>query len=315
MAWWRRDLAGDVPLPWERVLWVGRPAWTLLARERYVLTDLRLIRQARHAVADLVLHDIGEVVRTQSRVDVVLGTSTLVVRPRDARRRPLVLRRIRRGPSLAALLELLAGEPNASLDTGSVEAALTWNPQQTSIGIGKAVTAGLAVLVAAFGIVVGLHGKSAPTASYAADDPIYSDGHKRDRAEIVRYMREEIMPWARDTLGPLVGGSDRVKCETCHGRMAAERDWRMPAVAALPQPDLREKGWEQYGGPMDAQMRNAIYGYLAEPDKQTRAAYMREMVLPGMARLLKRPPYDFTQPYAFNRSRLAFGCYHCHLIH
>ena len=57
---------------------------------------------------------------------------------------------------------------------------------------------------------------------------------------------------------------------------------------------------------MDAQIRNAIYGYLAQSDKQAKAAYMRETVMPGMARLLHRPAYDFTQPYEYNRSRLAF---------
>ncbi len=65
---------------------------------------------------------------------------------------------------------------------------------------------------------------------------------------------------------------------------------------------------------MDAQMRNAIYGYLATSDKQTKAAYMREVVMPGMARLLHRQPYDFTNPYAYNRQRAAFGCYHCHQV-
>jgi hypothetical protein len=69
-----------------------------------------------------------------------------------------------------------------------------------------------------------------------------------------------------------------------------------------------------YSAEMDAQMRNAIYGYLADSEKQQRAAYMREVVMPGMARLLHRPPYDFTQPYDYNRSRTAFGCYHCHRV-
>ena len=122
------------------------------------------------------------------------------------------------------------------------------------------------------------------------------------------------MPWARATLGPLKGGSDRITCETCHARNPEARDWRMPAVAALPRPDVRTAGWEHYGGPMDAQMRNAIYGYVAESDKQAKAAYMREIVMPGMAQLLHRPAYDFTRPYAFNRSRQAFGCYHCHRV-
>ena len=57
----------------------------------------------------------------------------------------------------------------------------------------------------------------------------------------------------------------------------------MPAVAALPQPTLTSQGWETYSAGMDAQLRNAIYGYLAEDGKQEKAAYMREVVLPGLA--------------------------------
>jgi hypothetical protein len=88
----------------------------------------------------------------------------------------------------------------------------------------------------------------------------------------------------------------------------------MPAVAALPRPAVREAGWEHYGGVMDAQMRNAIYGYGSASDNVERAAYMREIVMPGMAALLHRPAYDFTRPYAYNRERFAFGCYHCHKV-
>jgi hypothetical protein len=61
-------------------------------------------------------------------------------------------------------------------------------------------------------------------------------------------------------------------------------------------------------------MRNAIYGYLAESNKQARAAYMREVVMPGMADLLHRPAYDFTKAYDYNRSHHALGCYHCHRV-
>jgi hypothetical protein len=41
---------------------------------------------------------------------------------------------------------------------------------------------------------------------------------------------------------------------------------------------------------------------------------MREVVLPGMARILKRPAYDFTRSYEYNRRRAGFGCYHCHRV-
>ena len=88
----------------------------------------------------------------------------------------------------------------------------------------------------------------------------------------------------------------------------------MPAVAALPEPDVRERGFEIYSAGMDAQMRNAIYGYISESENSAKAAYMREVVMPGMAALLHRAPYDFTRSYEVNRSRNALGCYHCHRV-
>jgi hypothetical protein len=127
-------------------------------------------------------------------------------------------------------------------------------------------------------------------------------------------MNTDVMPWARAALGPIKGGAERVTCETCHGANAEAREWRMPGVAALPLPDVKDEGWERYSAAMDEQMRNAIYGYTAESEKQHRAAYMREVIVPGMARLLHRPAYDFTRTYEYNRSRFAFGCYHCHRV-
>ena len=102
------------------------------------------------------------------------------------------------------------------------------------------------------------------------------------------------MPWARQALAPIVGAPDLVTCNTCHGARSPEASgWHMPAVAALPRPAVRAAGWENYGGTMDEQMRNAIYGYGAESDKASRAAYMREVVMPGMAQLLGRPGVRF----------------------
>jgi hypothetical protein len=308
----RRSRAVDIALPWERLLWSGRPALPVLPPEQYVLTDFRLVRAAGAQIEELLLRDIGEIHLTESNG--LIGLSTLTIHPRAGRRPPIVLRRVRRGPQLAALLEWLSGEPGERgpiLDAKAIAAAMAWNPRETT----RAFTKALTVLAAAvFGVAIGLHGTSAPLARYAPDDQIYPNGQKRTRVEIVRYMEDEIMPWARTTLGPLKGGSHRITCETCHGRNPEAREWRMPAVAALPRPDVKNAGWEHYGGPMDAQMRNAIYGYVAESDKQAKAAYMREFVMPGMAQLLHRPAYDFTRPYAFNRSHQAFGCYHCHRV-
>jgi cytochrome c553 len=305
----------DIPLPWERLLWIGRPVrFSSLAGERYVLTDFRLVRVHARGVDEIVLHDIGDVQRTESRLDRLLGTSTIVVhaRPRDLA--PVVLIGIRRGPAVAALLELLSGDPQTSIDSDAARDALAWEPRARVGTVRDAVVASAVVLIVMFSIVIGLHGTSETPVTYAADDPIAPNGRTRSRAEIVRFMENDVMPWARETFGPLKGGADRVTCATCHGRDAAARNWAMPSVAALPEPVLRYRGWETYSAGLDAQIRNAIYGYIAESEKQATAAYMREVVVPGMSRLLRRPPYDFTKPYEYNRIRRALGCYHCHKV-
>jgi hypothetical protein len=311
-----------VPLPWERLLWSGRPTLFLphlhLGRERYALTDMRIVRLSARRADELATCDVGEVHCTQSPLERVLGVSTIEILPRDRRheRPALVLRGVRRASQLAALIDLLAADPRARANPEAVHAALavmTWEPRLRTAGTRESLS-GIAVVAAAiFLVVAGLHGTNAPI-TYPADDAIYPGGQKKSREEIVRFMQKRVMPWARQALAPIAGDSAHVTCNTCHGLHPEANDWRMPAVAALPRPAVREAGWENYGGTMDAQMRNAIYGYVAESDKLSRAAYMREVVMPGMARLLGRPAYDFTQPYAFNRSHFTFGCYHCHQV-
>ena len=298
------------PLPWEHVLWRYRP-W-LPPGTTCLLSDFRVVSARGGSVSEIALQDVGEVAHVRDRIDRIIGASTVVVSPRDGRRPPVVLRHVRRGPQLAAVIELLAGDPRASLDAEAVRAALAWEPKRT--GRWREALALLGVIVGVlFAVTTGLQ-SSAPLIVYPPDDAIYPGGEKRGPEAIIRFMELEVMPWARAVLGPLKGGADKITCTTCHGIMARERNWQMPGVAALPEPHFRTLGWETYSSGMDAQMRNAIYGYLAESDNQARAAYMRETVLPGMARLLRRPAYDFTLSYAHNRSRAAFGCYHCHQV-
>jgi len=304
----------QVLLPWERLLWSSRP-WRLsrlLAGEQYLLTDFRLLHITRAITSELALDDVGDIFRTESPTDRVLGTSTIAVHPAGSGR-PLTLVSVRRGAQLAALLELLAGDPRAPRDADAVHAALAWEPRTPSVDLRGALAGFIGVLIAIVAVAVGLHGKTA-AATFAADDALAPNGEKRSQADIIHFMEAEVMPWARVTLGRLKGGADRVTCETCHGAEASARQWRMPAVAALPQPDIRDRGWEIYKTNIDAQMRNAIYGYLAGSDNQAKAGYMREVVVPGMSRLLHRPSYDFTQSYEYNRSRRALGCYHCHQV-
>jgi hypothetical protein len=304
-----------MPQPWERLLWSSRP-WQLsrrMAGERYLLTDFRVVRVAGVRVEELALDDIGEIQRTESRADRLLGTSTLLVHAKRRAADPIVLTAVRRGPQLAALLELLAGDPHAPREPAAVRAALAWEPRPPAIPLRAALAGALCAFFAIFGVVIILHGKT-PAVVFAPDDAIAPNGEKRSEADIVRFMETDVMPWARQTLGRLKGGPDRITCGTCHGPQGAARGWRMPAVAALPKPDLRDRGWETYTNAMDAQMRNAIYGYVAESENQAKAAYMREIVLPGMAQLLHRPAYDFTKPYEYNRALHTIGCYHCHQV-
>lgn len=305
----------DIPLPWERLIWSGRPRRLTgrLAGVRFVLTDLRLARVTGARVDELALRDIGDVHRIESPLDRLLGTSTIVVDARRERLPSLVLAGVVGGTQVAALIELLAGDPRTALDADAIRDALAWEPQAASAGAREAVVGASLVVAAMLAVGVAVHGHPRPVV-YSPDDPIAPNGEKRSRAEIVRFMDTDVMPWARSALGPVVGGPSHVTCETCHGRDPDARGWQMPAVAALPAPAFRDRGWERYSSAMDAQMRNAIYGYVAESEKQAKANYMREIVMPGMATLLGRPPYDFTRPYDENRARHAFGCYHCHRV-
>jgi len=306
----------EVPLPWERLLWTDH-TWPLLRSfpraARYALTDFRLVVIDDERSDEIANGDIGDIQRSQSWLDHLLSTSTLTIAHRGRKRAPIVLRGIRHGAQLAALLELLSGDPQASLDAETVRSALVWEPRTGPRGVRQAIGAAAVALVAVFAVAIRLSGTSALIA-YPGDDRIYPHGEKRSRDEIVRFMEAEVMPWARQALAPIVGGAERVTCLTCHGSAAEARDWRMPSVAALPEPEFRSLAWEHDGLTIDAQLRNAIYGYSAESDNQHKAAHMREVVMPGMAQLLHRPPYDFSRSYDYNRSRFAFGCYHCHLV-
>lgn len=298
-------------LPWERLLWESR-SWRS-PRIRYVLTDLRLVGLEGSTSWEIALQDIHDVLVRTDRLDRLIGTSTLVVVPRWPNQPRLALAGVRRGTQLAALLEVLASEAAPALDAVGVRAVLAWSPRWESGRTGRAAAAVLILATGLSAIAVGLRGEAAIIA-YPSADAIYPDGVKRDREAIVRFMETEVLPWARTALGPIVGGADRVTCATCHGTDPEQRNWQMPGVVALPEPHVRPIGTHDTEHIVDAQMRNAIYGYLAESDNQAKAAYMREVIVPGMARLLNRPAYDFTKPYEYNRTRFAIGCYHCHKV-
>jgi hypothetical protein len=304
--------------PWERVFWAASPAFPSsvvhFGRE-YALSDIRVVIRSRGRICqELALDDIAAVRLEQTWYQRLAATSTVRIQSQRAGRE-LVLRNIHHGPQLALILQLLATDrTGALLDGEFVRRALgPGAPHLLRPSQGLLAAATLAFVLIFVAVGVARHDTLAPV-TYGADDPISPGGHRRSTADIKAFMEAEVMPFARRVLAPVVGGARNVKCETCHGDDAVARSWKMPGVRALPEPDVRWAGMERAGFWLDPQIRNAVYGYLAEEEKLPTAAYMRGVVMPGMAKVMHRPPYDFTKSYGFNRAHVAVGCYHCHLV-
>jgi cytochrome c553 len=291
---------------WEHVLWSSCPAFPYsllpLAAE-YILSDFRIVvRRRGRVLQELALDDVAGVRLTRSWHGWLTASITVRI---DSRRHSsaVVLYGMRQGAHLALLLQIL-----------SVVGALAPCPPKLlrpRLGLLAAATLAFALTFAV--IAVARHSSLAPI-SYAADDPIAPRGRRRSPPEIAAFMEKEVMPFARRVLAPIKGGAANVTCESCHGGDAVRRRWQMPGVRALPEPELRLAGMERVGFWIEPQIRNAVYGYLAGEDKQSTAGYMRAVVMPGMAKLMHRPAYDFTKSYGYNRAHAAVGCYHCHLV-
>lgn len=290
------------PLPFERVRWRTR---------RLAMSDFRVVVLRRGAAArEIALHDITRIDVEPSLTERLTGIGTLVVRSAHVGEPDLRVRRVWAARRTALRIELSVSEarglPPAD-EVAGLPLASFWSVP--SVRLQAALVSPIVFLLALLIVGIGLSGHQVPVV-YPGDDPIRPRGVARPQGAIVAFMEHEVMPWAREALAPVVGRG-RVTCETCHGEDAQARHWTMPAVRALPEPHVR--GMARAAG-SDAQLRNALHGYLAEEDNQAVAGYMRAAVMPGMAKLLRRPAYDFAQSYEYNRSRAAFGCYHCHMV-
>lgn len=315
------DTRETFPLPWEQVFWRSGPAFPVSVSHpatTYAFTDFRLVvRRRNRTVRELALDDIGGVRLTQTWWQRAAGTSTVRVHSRRGGT-PLELTNIHQGPELALILQLgaadLFGEDARDLDADFFRSALGPGSRSVLQRRGSLAVAATCVFAVLFGVIGLARHTALPPVVFAADDAIVPSGYKRSAAEITSFMERDVMPFARQALGPLVGGAEHVTCATCHGEDGRQRGWRMPGVRALPEPELRLAGLERARLWIDPQVRNAVYGYLAEAGNQSIAAYMRQVVMPGMAKLMHRPPYDFAKSYGYNRARAAVGCYHCHLV-
>src|SRR5262245_44527349 len=125
--------------PWERRLWSSR---------RYILTDFRIVSPAH----ELALDDVGDVQRTQSAAQRIFGLSTIAIHSKHRRQEPLVLRHVRRGAQLAALIELLASDPRARVN-GAARETMAWEPHVATPGKREALT-GIALVIVAVGAVI-----------------------------------------------------------------------------------------------------------------------------------------------------------------
>jgi len=289
------------PLPFEQVRWRTR---------RFAVSDFRFVLFSHKRVArEIALHDISTIEVEPSILERLTGIGAVRLssaRPHD---QGIRIPRLWAARRTALRLELFVSEtrglPPAD-DVARLPLSSFWSIP-SSLKLQAAVAAPVVLLLTLVGVGIGLSGHTVPM-TYPPDDAIRPSGQKRPEAEIALFMQREVMPWAREAFAPVVG-RNRVTCELCHGEDAKARGWTMPAVRALPEPSVRAMA--QAAG-SDAEVRNALHGYLAEGDNQAVAAYMRGVIVPGMAKLLHRPAYDFAQTYEYNRSRAAFGCYHCH---
>jgi len=309
------------PLPWEQVLWSASPAFPaslVHPQMSYAFTDFRVVvRRHDRTLHELALDEIDSVRLTQSWWQRITGTSTVQVRSRR-NGSSVRLAHIYHGPQLALVLQLRAtelfGDETKDLGADFFRSALGPDaPSLLHAHQGWVLAATFAFALMFVGVNVARH-NSLPPVVYLPDDPISPHGQRRPTADVIAFMERDVMPFARTALAPIVGGADEVTCETCHGADADRRNWKMPGVRALPEPELRFAGLERARLWLDPQMRNAVYGYLAEENNQSVAAYMRHVVMPGMAKVLHRPAYDFAKSYGYNRSKAAVGCYHCHLV-
>jgi cytochrome c553 len=288
-------------------------------RVRYFVTDCRVVVATRSGrlIREILFDDLASIELRQSRAERLAGTTTVIIRTREPGEAPIELASVRQGPELALILQLRVAD-QVSFDREAdffVQALGAGRPGLLRPAAFQPLPLFTLIMSLAGGaLALTWHPTVASEVQYPVDDAIAPRGVKRNQAEIIAFMQREVMPVARRVLGPIKGGADHVTCETCHGAQAQATAWAMPAVRALPEPQFRFAGLERYNRGLDPQIRNAIYGYLAEEDKQTTAAYMRSVVMPSIARTLRRPSYDFTRSYEYNRVRAALGCYHCHQV-
>ena len=66
--------------------------------------------------------------------------------------------------------------------------------------------------------------------------------------------------------------------------------------------------------PILPRLHNAVVGDASDNDSAPTAEYMRRVVLLAMSARLNRTVYDRSRPCKDNRTRSAFGCYHCHRL-
>src|SRR5436190_7340046 len=183
---------------WEQVLWSSSPAFpSALARPatEYILTDFRIVTRRRgRIVQELALDDVGGVRLSQNWHERLTATSTVRI---DSRRlnSTVELRSIHQGPQLALVLQLLCSRRvGTDIDRQFVATALAPDaPPLLRPRLGLVVAATVAFALT-FGVIgVARHNSLAPV-TYAANDPIAPDGHRRSPAAIAAFMENEVMP-------------------------------------------------------------------------------------------------------------------------
>ena len=225
-------------------------------------------------------------------------------------------------PEIAAqrIQHQMSGTPGEVVPSAAVRPSIPVEELLAQDGrrVQRALSIAAAALILTAALAAALHTSSQRTheiqPAYAENDPIYyPDGTRKPFLAVKAYMQARVMPFAKEALGPVVG-NENVRCETCHGENPEARQYRMPAVSALPNSRRPGKSAQRSASSTDLQIHNAIVGHAHDFENAPIAEQMRRVVLPGMAKLLNRPVYDRSKTYQFNKANAAFGCYHCHQL-
>ena len=287
-----------------------------VAGERYLLTDFRLAaRHARRRRRDRARRHRRRFTAPSRALDRLLGTSTIAVHPRGRRRaarprpRSAAARSSPRCSSCSPAIRARRATPRRSAS------ALAWEPRPPALDLRGALAGFVGVLIA-----IVRRRRSACTARRRPSPTrptmrIAPSGEKRSEAEIIAVHGSR-----GDAVGARHASADQGRRRPRHVRDLPRRAApRRAAGGCRRSPRCRSPTCATRLGNLPARHGRAdAQRDLRLPRRVRQSGKGRPTCARSSCRAWRAcsigPPYDFTQPYEYNRSRRALGCYHCHQV-